>query len=204
MTLPNEFGATEAAWATFGVMLAGALAGLALWLWRVRRRIWAGFAVLARPFTTTEHLKHQIDDIAKELLPNGGTSLRDAVNRLELQGQETRALVVAGMDRDRHPLFQSDTMGRCVWVNAAYLQLTGRQRDDILSYGWINVVHPQDRERIRAAWFLAVKEERAFEEEYRIQDLAGDTHSIVCYASPTVVAGAVKGWIGHMEFAPGE
>lgn len=199
---PGGLGAVEAAWATFGIMFATAAGALALFLWRSRRRIRAIVGVLARPFTSTEILRAEIKEIAKELRTNGGTSLRDVINRLEEQGQETRALVVAGMDRDRHPLFQADGHGRYAWVNVAYLTLTGRQKADVLSYGWINVVHPADRERVRAQWFSAVKENRSFEEQYRVLGLDGELHRVVCYAYPTVVNGEVKGWIGHLEFAP--
>lgn len=54
------------------------------------------------------------------------------------------------------PLFQADAAGNYTYVNHAYLSLTGRERTDVLGAGWINVVHPDDRNRVRQLWRQAV------------------------------------------------
>jgi uncharacterized iron-regulated membrane protein len=43
--------------------------------------------------TFTRFVKHEIQEVAKEFKPNGGTSLKDQVNRLEAQHSDLKSKV---------------------------------------------------------------------------------------------------------------
>lgn len=110
----------------------------------------------------------QLDFIVTELHPNGGTSIRDSLNRIEvrqvLHDQRQRAL----MSDMAIGVFETDEEGLCVWANRKYLRMTGRTFLEVSGSGWTNILAPEDRDRVVKAWADAIDEEREFEDEYYI------------------------------------
>ena len=45
-----------------------------------------------------------------------------------------------------------DPEGRCIYVNGRWCELTGRTDDEVLGESWEEVVHPDDRQRVRESW----------------------------------------------------
>ncbi|TPG46556.1 PAS domain S-box protein [Sphingomonas glacialis] len=64
-------------------------------------------------------------------------------------------------------IFRTDGTGNCQYVNDAWLRLTGFEDDSWRNDGWTTSLHPDDRDRVYAAWAAAVAERRAFREEWR-------------------------------------
>lgn len=64
-------------------------------------------------------------------------------------------------------IFRTDGVGNCLYVNDAWLRLTGFEDDSWMNDGWASSVHPDDRERIFSAWRAAVADRRDFREEWR-------------------------------------
>ncbi len=46
-------------------------------------------------------------------------------------------------------IFQNDSDGRCVWVNATYATLTGWPVEEALGYGWMQALAPESRELLQ-------------------------------------------------------
>lgn len=64
-------------------------------------------------------------------------------------------------------IFRTDGVGNCLYVNDAWLHLTGFEDDSWMNDGWASSVHPDDRARIFSAWREAVADRRDFREEWR-------------------------------------
>ncbi|CAO3435407.1 PAS domain S-box protein [Azospirillum doebereinerae] len=45
--------------------------------------------------------------------------------------------------------------GECTWVSPRWAEFTGRPAKEMLAWGWLEVVHPDDRAQARAAWIEA-------------------------------------------------
>jgi diguanylate cyclase (GGDEF)-like protein/PAS domain S-box-containing protein len=69
----------------------------------------------------------------------------------------------------------SDRVGRCLYANAAYLEMTGLTDEQACSARWSGSLHPDDRERASAEWRDAVTARRPFQAEVRVQRPEGDT-----------------------------
>jgi PAS domain S-box-containing protein len=135
--------------------------------------------------------------IHAELTPNHGTSLKDKITNMqrelvvntELTQENTDMLKVLSarqqwiLDMQKAPIFESDSEGYCTWVNDAYAELVGRDKDDILGNGWKNLIHEDDRYRVIAEWDRAVTEERSSQSTYRIMSKNGRVHEVECYAT---------------------
>jgi PAS domain S-box-containing protein len=67
----------------------------------------------------------------------------------------------------------SDETSNAVYFNKAWVSLTGRPMEKLLSFGWADLVHPDDRERYLNIYLSAFKLREAFTGEFRIQNSEG-------------------------------
>lgn len=107
-----------------------------------------------------------IQFIMADMKPNGGSSLRDAIDRIDratsMSKERTHALVAA-LDL---PVWESDDRGNCVWASPKLCDLWGLTQDEMKGYGWITGVAEKDREVVRTEWDRAVREKRRFSMVY--------------------------------------
>lgn len=74
---------------------------------------------------------------------------------------------------------------------------TGQTSDDLRELGWIDAIHPEDRERTRACWLQAVATRRFFETEYRIRRADGVYQPFLVRGVPLLdEAGNIREWVG--------
>lgn len=111
-------------------------------------------------------LSEQVGFVVTELKPNGGASVRDSLNRIELRQvlqEQRQKAILSDMSVG---VFETNNEGEFVWVNRKYLRMTGRAPDEVKGSGWINTIAHRDRDRVVKAWTKAIEEEREFEEEF--------------------------------------
>ena len=77
----------------------------------------------------------------------------------------------------------TDTVGRCLYANAAYLQITGLTQEQARGAGWSRSLLPADRERANTEWLDAVRARRPFQTEVRMQRPDGGTVWVRLHAS---------------------
>lgn len=63
---------------------------------------------------------------------------------------------------------------QCTFFNKGWLEFTGRTMDQELGDGWVEGVHPDDRERCVATYCLAFEARESFEMEYRVRRADGE------------------------------
>lgn len=74
---------------------------------------------------------------------------------------------------------------------------TGQSLDELVGAGWLNAVHPEDREAVEEAWNHAVAKVIPFECEYRARKASGGWQWVDVRASPLLDAsGRVRKWVG--------
>jgi PAS domain S-box-containing protein len=69
-------------------------------------------------------------------------------------------------------IYRTDELGNCVYVNDRWCQIAGLTPLESEGFGWINGIHPSDRELVVMEWNTAVQENRPFKLEYRFQNKA--------------------------------
>lgn len=68
-------------------------------------------------------------------------------------------------------IFYTDASGDCLYVNECWCQITGMTCAEAFGKGWVQGIHPDDRDRIFAEWYRAIEEKLQFKSEYRFQHL---------------------------------
>lgn len=152
--------------------VAGASAIALRWLWKtipcVYQRLRYNMFGIGDLKTDIEKMHDTLDHIVTELRPNGGSSIRDSLNRIELRQvlqEQRQKAILTDMSVG---VFETDTGGNVIWVNRKYLRMTGRAPSEVNGTGWVNTIAERDRERVMAEWQTAIAEEREFESEYLI------------------------------------
>lgn len=107
--------------------------------------------------------------VSKEFLPNGGTSLRDAVDQLRRRAAIMDGILRARFEGDSLATYECGPDGQCTYASAALADLYGLTPDAFIGNGWLKAVRGHN-ERIRVwhNWLQAVKEGVPYEDVYEI------------------------------------
>lgn len=144
----------------------------------------------------------KLDAIMAELKPNGGSSIKDQLNRLETAVSISQAERLLLLDSVQQGVFTSDIKGQCIWVNDAFRKAVGGSMADFVGNNWENVVYPDDRETVSREWGRAIDQQRDFNLHYRLHNLSTSApvkvHAIATPARN--FAGDVIGWNGVIHF----
>jgi len=76
-------------------------------------------------------------------------------------------------------------------------QFTGQTLEGRRGEGWLDALHPDDRERVRVQWLECVREVRQFQVEYRLRTARGGYRWSIARAVPVLdERGKVREWVG--------
>lgn len=122
---------------------------------------------LQKRFADLKDLYDRIKVMSEEFRPNGGSTLRDAINRIEgkvtLQEQKTLAIVKS------LPIgtWISDSNGKCIDVNRSLCKIMGRTESEIKGDNWSIWIHPTQKEEVFEEWSRCVTNDLNFDMEYK-------------------------------------
>jgi PAS domain S-box-containing protein len=76
-------------------------------------------------------------------------------------------------------------------------QFTGQSFDEMLGWGWLDAVHPDDRDMVATAWMEAVEYHTIFQVVHRLRRRDGVYRTMSARAAPvTEPSGEIREWIG--------
>ena len=112
-------------------------------------------------------------------------SLREAAHEMEAQSEELQEANRELSDTEARYRFLADTIPVQVWtalpdgsldyVSKRTAIFFARTQEEIIGKGWIDVVHPEDRDRSIAAWQSALNTGENYEIEFRLWNAAADS-----------------------------
>ncbi|RZM77901.1 PAS domain S-box protein [Leptolyngbya iicbica] len=94
-------------------------------------------------------------------------------------------------------IFRTDSEGHCVYVNDRWSDIAGMTLAQAQGFGWVEGLHPEDRDAITAEWYDAAQNNRPFSLEYRFLSPAQETTWVYGQAvAETDIEGQITGYIG--------
>jgi PAS domain S-box-containing protein len=112
---------------------------------------------------------------------------------LEAREQRFRALIEASAQI----VWTTDPNGTVTEDSPSWRAYTGQTTEGWMGSGWLDVVHPQDRERVSAAWDTAIARGKSVPIEYRVRHVSGEWRWMLARAAPVRDAsGIIREWVG--------
>jgi PAS domain S-box-containing protein len=139
-------------------------------------------------------IKDDAGDIVEVMLMHEDiTDKIEAENALRLREERFRSLVLA----TSQIVWSNTPDGRVDEDSPSWRAFTGQTYEEWREYGWLEAVHPDDREATKATWLACVATKTLFHTRYRLRRSDGDYRWTEVRGVPIVDAtGAIREWIG--------
>ena len=97
-------------------------------------------------------------------------------------------------------IFQTDSEGQTIYVNDRWKELSGLTLEQTVNDGWLQAVHPEDRDALLTQWREARRRGHEFSAEFRFLGPLGETRWVYARVKPILSgAGNVLGYVGADE-----
>lgn len=154
-------------------------------------------ALIGGAYRTGLLILKKIEKIAAQFSPNGGSSLRDSLDRIERATAfgEKRSRALYDNGDEGKGWFEIGKDGSCLHVSNSWCKLHHFQRDEALGQGWLNAVSERSRTLYVDAIQHAITDKRSYETEYvTALDVRVKLHADIVL-SPT---GELLGFVGFV------
>ncbi|HSP33461.1 MAG TPA: PAS domain S-box protein, partial [Thermoanaerobaculia bacterium] len=121
----------------------------------------------------------------------------DAIKRTEaaLRESQQRLQTVTNLVPDL--LWSSDAAAMTDWCNDRWLDYTGQTFESACGHGWLDVIHPDERDASRAQFEAAMRDGEPLRLEHRMRNFMGDHRWFLVQAEPLRDSnGQVVRWFG--------
>lgn len=152
-------------------------------------------------------LSTAVQKISYYVAPNGGGSLHDAV-------KDTKVLVASLADQmdtmmqtiwaendtdDEFGRYYADAAGSNTYVNQLYARWLSVGKNELMGWGFLNFIHPDDTERMRRHWENCRLEKRQYRIRHRMVTATGQVIEVEVTSIPIMQGLEVKRWIGSIR-----
>jgi len=118
-----------------------------------------------------------------------GTAAAEALRRSE---ERYRSLVQGGAQ----VVWVAGPDGAMAEDSPEWRWITGQSAEEYIGHGWLDSIHPEDRERVERDWRECVRTGKVFDDRYRIRTKAGSYRHYDVRAVPIEREGKIVEWVG--------
>ncbi|HEY9878198.1 MAG TPA: PAS domain S-box protein [Leptolyngbyaceae cyanobacterium] len=104
---------------------------------------------------------------------NADLEAKVAARTIELQKSERRYATLAAAAPVG--IYRTDAEGNCLYANERWYQIAGLTPEAAAGFGWVQGLHPEDRDMISKEWYRCAQSGEVFCLEYRFQRPDGKT-----------------------------
>ena len=118
-----------------------------------------------------------------------------SLHTIEGNLQESEARFYSLADNAPVLIWLSDAQGNCTYVNQTWESLTGQSLESQLGDGWLETIHPEDRDRVKDLFQESCAQQYPFEQEFRQARADGVYRWILATGVPRIAADQFAGLI---------
>ncbi|HYD97899.1 MAG TPA: PAS domain S-box protein, partial [Alphaproteobacteria bacterium] len=120
-------------------------------------------------------------------------------HRIEERLHESEARFRNMADHAPLMMWVTEADGRCTYLNRAWYRFTGQSHEEAIGFGWLDTIHPEDRQRANEVFEAASAAQSAFQVEYRLRRADGVYRWAIDAAAPRLdEGGRFLGYIGSV------
>jgi PAS domain S-box-containing protein len=120
------------------------------------------------------------------------TERRNAEEAVRRSEERYRSLVQAGAQ----VVWVTTPTGEIAEDSPEWRWITGQSLEEYLGSGWLDAVHPEDRERVERDWTDCVQAGKIFDNRYRVRTKTGSYRHYDVRAVPIERDGKIIEWVG--------
>ena len=115
------------------------------------------------------------------------------IEKLRLSEERLQALV----ETSSQVVWTTDADGMIDWMTPSWTEVTGQPLKEAKGAGWVDVVHPDDRENASKSWQIALKERTIYRNDLRLHMRDGTYRWFRVHATPVLNDdGSLREWVG--------
>ncbi len=131
----------------------------------------------------------EIAGVGLVLSSGAGAAAEEEIRRSE---ERYRSLVQAGAQ----VVWVAGPDGAMTEDSPEWRWITGQSAEDYIGHGWLDSIHPEDRERVERDWRQCVRTGKVFDDRYRIRTRSGSYRHYDVRAVPIERDGRIVEWVG--------
>lgn len=147
--------------------------------------------------------QRKLDTIVRdgqELHPNAGSSMRDAINRIEAGMAMHSAQLQASFEATGVQTFEADKSGMWTAAHGGFASNVGLDLDEMNGTGWVNALAENTRTAALSEWESAVSTQRDIRLDVSMRHVnGGETMPHRIHARRLTVNGSPAGYFGVIE-----
>ena len=120
------------------------------------------------------------------------TQQHEAAEALRRSEERYRSLVQAGAQ----VVWVTKPDGEVAEDSPEWRWITGQSAEEYQTKGWLEAIHPDDRERVEAAWRDSLRSGKVFDSRYRVRSRTGSYKHYDVRAVPIERDGTIIEWVG--------
>jgi len=128
------------------------------------------------------------------------TERRNSEEALRRSEERYRSLVQAGAQ----VVWVTTPTGKIAEDSPGWRWITGQTVDEYLGSGWLDAIHPEDRERVEREWLDCVDSGKVFDSRYRVRTKSGSYRHYDVRAVPIERDGKIIEWVGASTDVTGQ
>jgi PAS domain S-box-containing protein len=155
-----------------------------------------------RVFAELHRKTRQLETLNRELEQRVLDRTEELARKAELQLQLNMELVGKNQELDAiiHTapdiIFSRKADGSRDYISDRFYEFTGAPLSSATDFGWLDYVHPEDKQKAMADWLLCVESGANYEAEYRMQAKDGNYRWFRARAVPIQIDGKIVRWYG--------
>ena len=121
------------------------------------------------------------------------TDRKMAAEALRLSEERYRSLALASAQ----VVWMTNADGEAIPEQSSWTALTGQSEEEILGWGWLEAVHPDDRSGVIQVWETAIERKAYYQSEFRIRMATGEYRDFAVRGVPVLNSdGSIREWVG--------
>lgn len=160
------------------VAVVGSIITTGIVIWRLVRPAIKRVRHLHAALESIPQLVIDVTSIREQVHTNGGSSLKDVVDRIEIRQLHDSQVLGSFLASQNVAFFRTDTKGFIHDASRPLCKLLQRAEAELMGNGWMSWVHQKEREDVADEWNDAVTAGRDFDKHFDMYNDAGDVITV--------------------------